>query len=362
MCNWAGLLQHRGQLAEAIALWTQLADKGGEDAENAQLNRALVLLKQGVFARGWLDYEARKRTPSEYRPRNFPYAEWNDEPLDGRAILVHAEQGIGDQIMFASCIPDLMQRASHCVVECEPKLEAIFRRSFHTATVTCAQKDASGRDVLAEAPAIDYQVALGSLPLRFRSTSTDFPRHEGYLRADPAKVAAWRRRLEELPASRRIGISWRGGVQRTRQAVRSLPLAELLPILKCAQTVFVSLQYTDCAAELAEVERDLGIRIWHWQEAIDDYDETAALVCALDLVISVQTSIVHLSGALGRPVWVMVPSVAEWRYLDRGEQMPWYPSVRIWRQDRLGEWQPVVERVAAALRSSDAVRRVRQAG
>ena len=353
MCNWAGLVQQRGQLTEALALWSRLVDKGGEDAENARLNRALVLLKQGEFARGWPDYEARKRTDSEYQPSNFPFPEWDDEPLDGRTVLVHAEQGIGDQIMFGSCIPDLMQHASHCVIECAPKLEAIFRRSFPTATVTAAQKDLQGRDVLTATPAIDYQVAIGSLPLRFRKTSEDFPVHDGYLRADPLKVEAWRRRLEELPARRRIGISWRGGIRRTHRAMRSLPLDEWLPILKCAETVFVSLQYTDCAAEIAQVERDHGVRIYHWQGAIDDYDETAALMSSLDLLISVQTSIVHLSGALGRLAWVMVPAVAEWRYQARGERMPWYPSVRIWRQDRPDEWQPVVERVATALRSFD---------
>jgi Flp pilus assembly protein TadD len=350
MCNWAGLVQQRGKLAEALELWTRLVDKGGEDVELARLNRALVLLKQGEFARGWADYEARKRTESEYHPRGFSYPEWQDEPLAGRTILVHAEQGLGDQIMFASCIPDLIGRAGHCVVECAPKLEAIFRRSFPAATVVGADKSAAG-DGLAQAPAIDYQVALGSLPLRFRNSFGDFPAHDGYLCADAGKTAAWRRRLEALPGRRRIGISWRGGMRRTRQAMRSLPLAAWLPILQCAETAFVSLQYTDCAAELSEVERDHGIRICHWQEAIDDYDQTAALVCALDLVISVQTSIVHLSGALGRRAWVMVPAVAEWRYLESGERMPWYPAVRIWRQDCPDEWQPLVERVAAALQA-----------
>jgi hypothetical protein len=111
----------------------------------------------------------------------------------------------------------------------------------------------------------------------------------------------------------------------------------------------VSLQYTDCGEELARLERDHGVRIPHWQEAIEDYDETAALVCALDLVVSVQTSVVHLAGALGRPAWVMVPAVAEWRYLARGERMPWYPSVEIWRQREPGEWAPVVEAIARRL-------------
>ena len=351
MCNWAGLVMQRGQLTEALALWNQLVDRGGEDAEKARLNRALVLLKQRQFTRGWSDYEARKRADSGYQPRNFTHPEWNDEPLGGRTILIYAEQGIGDQIMFGSCIPDVIEKAGHCVIECAPKLEAIFRRSFPAATTVCAQKDSAGHDVLGTAIAIDYQVAMGSLPKRFRNTPGDFPAHAGYLRADAGKIAAWRQRLAELPARRRVGISWRGGVRRTGEAMRSLALAEWLPILRCPETAFVSLQYTDCVDEVAQVAQDHGVRICHWQEAIDDYDETAALTASLDVVISVQTAIVHLSGALGRPAWVMAPAVAEWRYLESGEGMPWYPSVRIWRQDRPGEWQPVVERVAAALRA-----------
>lgn len=348
MCNWALLLQYRGHLAEALELCDRLiANDASEDT--ARLNRALALLKQGDFARGWTDYEARKSIAWAYAPRQFPFPEWKGEPLTGRNVLVHGEQGLGDQIMFASCLPDLARLAEHCVVECNPKLEALFRRSFPGMTVVTTEEIAAGEQWLKRVPGIDCQVAIGSLPQYFRKSLAQFPAHDGYLRADPEKVAAWRRRLAELPGVRRVGISWRGGMKSSRQSVRSMTLDQWLPVFRLDDVAFVSLQYTDCRDELEQVERDHGIRIHYWQEAIDDYDETAALVCALDLVISVQTAIVHLAGALGRRVWVMVPSVAEWRYLQSGERIPWYPLVRPWRQDRPGEWASVVEAVASEL-------------
>jgi Flp pilus assembly protein TadD len=351
LCNWAMLLQYRGRLSESLALWDWLIENGA-NADDARLNRAMVLLKQADFARGWMDYEARKRVAKEYVPREFRFPAWEGEPLQDKTILVHAEQGLGDQIMFASCIPDLARLAQHCVLECAPKLEAICRRSFPTVTVVNAEEVAGGGQWMKKVPALDFHVAIGSLPQYFRRSFAEFPAHDGYLRADPDKTAAWRGRLACLPGALKVGISWRGGMKRTRQSVRSVPLDGWLPILGQEDRVFVSLQYTDCRAELAQLERDHGIRIVHWQEAIDDYDETAALVSALDLVISVQTALVHLGGALGRPVWVMVPEIAEWRYLQSGERMPWYPSVRVWRQERPGEWPSLIERVAGELRDA----------
>lgn len=351
ICNWAMLLQYRGRLAESLALCDQLIENDAS-ADTARLNRALALLKQGNFARGWTDYEARKRVAWEYVSRDFPFPAWNGEPLAGRNILVHAEQGLGDQIMFASCIPDLVRLAAHCVVECAPKLEALFRRSFPAVTVVTTEEIAAGGQWLERVPAIDFHVAIGSLPQYFRKSLAEFPAHDGYLRANPGMIAAWRKRLAGLPGARKVGVSWRGGMKSSRQSVRSVALDQWLPILGQGDAAFVSLQYTDCRAELARLARDHGIRIHHWQEAIDDYDQTAAFVCALDLVISVQTALVHLGGALGRPVWVMVPAVAEWRYQQSGESLPWYPSVRVWRQERLGDWQTVITQISDQLSQS----------
>ncbi|RPI48731.1 MAG: hypothetical protein EHM59_00630 [Betaproteobacteria bacterium] len=193
------------------------------------------------------------------------------------------------------------------------------------------------------------QIAAGSLPLYFRRRLEDFPRHHGYLRAAPERIAHWRQRLASLGPGLKVGLSWVGGALKTRRALRSIGLPQLSPVLRSPGAHFVSLQYTRCEADIDAFTRDSGIAIHHWPEAIADYDETAALVSALDLVISVTTSIVHLAGALGKPAWILVPTVAEWRYLRSGCSMPWYPSVRLHRQAVLGDWVPVVEEIRSAL-------------
>ena len=186
--------------------------------------------------------------------------------------------------------------------------------------------------------------------MRYRRSLADFPRHSGYLKADPVRTHEWRGRLHALGPGLKIGLSWRGGTPVSRVALRSIPLEAWTRLFALAGVRFVSLQYTEgAAAETAALARAGGPVVTHWQDAIDDYDETAALVSALDLTISVCTSVVHLAGALGRPVWVLAPQAAEWRYGTRGETLPWYPSARVFRQHESGDWEAVMRRVASEL-------------
>jgi tetratricopeptide (TPR) repeat protein len=347
-CNYSMVLLHEGRLAEAISVCDQLlAVNPGLDA--ARLNRAHANLKLGRFAEAWPDYEARKLTRSNYIPRPYVFPKWRGEPLTGKTVLVYAEQGLGDEIMFASCLPDLIARAGKCVLECTPRLERLLRRSFPGATLHAAEQSDVDISWLAQVGPVDYQVALGSLPGFFRRQWSDFPQHACYLRADSARVEHWRGRLRALGTGPHIGISWRGGMTSTRRLLRSMQLSELRPLVQRKDAVFVSLQYGECRAEIEALLQSAGMRVHHWQEAIDDYDETAALVGALDLVISVQTAVVHLAGALGKPAWVLVSSVPEWRFLKSGDAMPWYSSVRLFRQQQAGQWQPVVTEIAAEL-------------
>jgi len=252
--------------------------------------------------------------------------------------------------MFASCIPDLVRARARCVIECNPALRALFTRSFPDTIVYPASADKSVPEPI-RANGIEQEVPLGSLPLYYRSSAAAFERRGGYLRADPDRVSAWRRRLTASGPGLTVGISWQGGTASTRTALRSVPLEQWLPILTVPGVRFVSLQYTrDAQQSLAVLQQKHGISVAHWAEAIADYDETAALVCALDLTVSVCTSIVHLAGALGRPVWVMVPHNPEWRYGYVGETMLWHPSARLFRQQQAREWQPVISSVAGALR------------
>jgi hypothetical protein len=343
LCNWTMVLQYRGQIDEALLVCDKLLSND-PSLHEARVNRALILLTKGDLARGWADYEARKKAWSGTFTEGPPCAEWDGSDLIGKTIYVQAEQGIGDEIMFASCLPELIERAQTCIVECTPKLETLFRMSFPRALVI--RKNAWS-DVQ---PKPHYKVAIGSLPGFYRKSLTDFPQHRGYLRADSSRITHWRGKLAELPGRKKIGISWRGGFRSTRRAQRSIPLRQWFPILSLSGIDFVSLQYGDCRDDLAEL-RGMGVCIEHWQDAIDDYAETAALVSALDLVVSVQTAVVHLAGALGKPVWALISAVPEWRYGGTGRLMPWYPTARLIRQNHSEQWGAVIGRLVTELSS-----------
>ncbi|MCU0805292.1 MAG: tetratricopeptide repeat protein [Burkholderiales bacterium] len=344
--NLGNVYLHTGRFDAAGEMYTRVLEREPSSFE-ARWNRAHVLLASARFREGWRDYAYRFASLAILR-RPWPFPEWKGEPLEGKTLLVYAEQGLGDEIMFASCLPEMIARAKHCVVECDRRLVAVFRRSFPEVTVLTRPDDDDAIPPTKALPPIDFQVAAGTLPSHLRNEWPDFPRHSGYLRADPDKVAGYRARLGALGTGPKIGLSWRGGTQLTRTSARSLPLADLLGAFARPGRRFVSLQYGKVDEELAAA-RASGNEVVHWPETIADYDETAALVSALDIVISVQTALIHLTGALGRPVWILVPAVPEWRYLREGERMPWYPSARIFRQSRLHEWSGVLDDIARAL-------------
>jgi len=348
LCNYSAVLAQEGRAEEALKVCDELLAKHPQMHE-ARLNRALAQLKRGRFEQGWPDYEARKLARGNYVPRALPFPEWQGEPRLDEPLLVYAEQGLGDQIMFASCVPDVLRAAKTCLIECAPPLVPLFLRSFAGAAVVSHAQDDADLARTAQAAGVAHQVAIGSLPARFRRHRADFPAHAGYLRADPARIAYWKNRLDALGPGLKAGISWAGGTPATRGASRSMQLADWTPIFEQRPCHFVNLQYGNAAAELPAFCRELGGSIHDWRDALENYDETAALVAALDLVISVQTALVHLAGALGAPTWVMLQAASEWRYGEQGDSMPWYPGVRLFRQPQPGDWQSVVAAVARDL-------------
>ncbi|MGH8617882.1 MAG: tetratricopeptide repeat protein [Burkholderiales bacterium] len=343
--NLAIALQDLGEF-ERAALHYERAIALKPDFRLARWHRSILRLLQGDFVHGWEDYDLRLAS-REVPARVHRAAPWNGEALDGRVVLAYGEQGLGDEIMFAGCLPDLATRARHVVVEASPRLAALFAQSFPFATVVTAA------DVPPPHPGpggAAVEIPVGSLPQLFRRRREDFPAHTGYLRADPARVAAWRDRLAGLGPGLRIGLSWQGGTPRTRRGLRSLSLEALLPLLRRRPACFVNLQYGEVDAEIEALESAQGVRLQRWPEAVADFAESAALVCALDLVISVCNTNVHLAGALGRPVWVLAPHVPEWRYGIAGAGMPWYPSARMFRQPADGDWNSVIAAATQALR------------
>lgn len=348
LCNQAMVLQQRGASEAALELCGRLLARNPALHE-VRFNRGVIRLARGAFDTGWDDYEARPKLD------RLPWPEWRGEPLTGLSLVVYSEQGIGDEMMFASCLPELIAEAEHVTLACSAKMAGLFRLSFPQADIVVQQ--AGSLAWVKSVRKADVHVSAGSIPRYRRRSLADFPSHDGYLRADAARVEHWRERLGALPGSLKVGISWRGGAATTRRNLRSIPLAEWTSVLGVPGVSFVSLQYTDCVAELAAVRAASGFDVRHWPEAIDDYAETAALVSALDVVVSVQTAVVHLAGACGATAWALIPRAPEWRYMEQGERMPWYPSVRLFRQTVEADWEGPLRSVAQAL--AERVRRER---
>ncbi len=347
--NLAWVLAEAGQVSDSLSLIEEVLVRKPGDHET-RLMRSLALLKAGKFRAGWSEYESRNESPTASRRSVLLRTLEPAESIFAGQIVVTAEQGLGDQIMFMSCLRDLCIDGVGGILECDKRLVELFRRSFPSFEVVAASTD----DVLVKLASernVRHRLPMGALPARYRSELTDFPAHQGYLCADLNKRKRWRERLALLGPGPYVGISWKGGSVQTRTKLRSIPPSLWSGILGL-QGQFVSLQYGESDEDLDELSVQSGKTVHHWPEAIADYDETAALVCELDLIVSVCTAVIHLGGALGRPTWVLVPAVAEWRYLIRGTRMPWYPSVRLFRQAQGESWAEVMHRVVDLYRES----------
>jgi tetratricopeptide (TPR) repeat protein len=294
----------------------------------ARWNRGLAELVAGRFASGWRDFDQdcfaqRGSRSAADLPR------WDGQLHAGQRILLRGEQGVGDEIFFASVVADLLASGIQCQYEGDGRLAPLFERAF--PGMRC---HAYGK---ADHRQFDAQLPIGSLPAMFRQREQDFPGH-AYLSADAGKAARWRERLGRLPGRLKVGIAWRGGVDPVARRQRSIALDEWAPLLGLPDIDFVSLQYGDHGAEIAAAEARHGIKLHRWNDCnpLLDLDQFAAQLSALDLVISIDNSTVHLAGALGVPTWMLLGGLGNWRWLLGRDDSPWYRSLRIYRR-RLGE-------------------------
>jgi len=337
-------LKDLGRVDEALVAYNNgLRLKPGDP--ELLLHRGLCRLIVGDYEAGWIDYEA--RWDDQIPRRGFPQPLWNGASLADRTILVYAEQGLGDEVMFASCLPDVIEQSRACLIEVDPRLVRLFDRSFPSAKVVPRPADRS----LDDGEQIDCQIAMGSLPRYLRTSEADFPRQTRHLIADSNRVDFWRARWGELGNGLKVGIAWQGGNHPELRRRRSTALADWDEVLKISGVQFVSLQYGECADDIAECEQQCGVRIHQPDDGKPgaDLDEFSAQVAALDLVITIDNSTAHLAGALGVPVWNLLPFAGNWRWLLHRGDTPWYRSMRLFRQPEPGDWSDVFNRVATEL-------------
>jgi hypothetical protein len=328
---WQGL----GQLDRAIAGYSDLVRRMPEFGE-ARWNLALARLLAGDYRRGWREHEWRWHHP-KLTPRRFPGPLWDGRPIAGHRILVHAEQGLGDTLQFMRFLPMLAKKGCRIAFDCPIELIPLAETMAAVDTIVPTG---------AQCPDVDYHVPLMSLPFVLETTLESLPSAMPYVFANKARVKRWSQRLPSMPG-RRIGIVWSGNPAQAVNSKRSIPVSALHSLTQTENVLWISLQFKAAVSGADEAVAIPGlVDLTH---DIQDFADTAAIVSLLDLTITCDTSVAHLAGAMGRPVWVLLSTAADWRWTVRRLQTPWYPSARLFRQQRPGDWAPVVAETRCAL-------------
>lgn len=317
--------------------WCEKALKLDPNCKPAISSRGFSKLATGDWASGWKDWgttlggKFRKAKTFKEEPL------WNGEP--GKTVVVYGEQGLGDEILYASCIPDLM-KTNKAIIDCDSRLAGLFARSFPSASVYGTRRAPTP---WTEKHEIDANIPIGQLPEHFRPTPESCP-GTPYLIADPERRIQWRALFDSWGTKPKIGICWTGGSRHNNPKARTIGLEQFRPLVQAIPADWVSLQYKDPTEEIAKT----GLPIRHFRRACetDDYDDTAALVAELDFVIGVHTSVNHLAGALGVPAVILVPTMTLWLYqVPCSRSFPWYGSAQLFKQNRGEKWSQTIARL-----------------
>lgn len=323
--------EQQGLLDEAISVLKQ-GLRFDPQSPKLLLKLSFLQLATGALQEGWRNYEKRLTTGAKRVKRNSPPAYWAGEELSGKTILIWGEQGLGDEILYGSMIPEMIARAGRCIVECTPRMVPIFARSFPRATVSPFYVQGVSTT---PAAGVDFQAAIGSIGQFLRPDFESFPCDQGYLKADEARTAELRARYQAInPGNLVVGLSWRSKNVEI-SALKSSDPSLWGEILGVPGVTFVNLQYGDCVEELAAVKDRLGIDVFHDRhvDPLVSMDDFFAQVAAMDLVISTSNTTVHVAGSLNTPAWLLLSStpVSMWYWLLNRADSPWYPSLRILR-------------------------------
>lgn len=311
--------------------WAEKALKLNPVLNGAWTAYGMANLALGNWREGWkgVNHSLGGRFRKEVQFKDEP--RWNGEK--DKTVVVYGEQGLGDEILYASCVPDAC-RDANIILECDARLEGLFQRSFPSAKVYGTRRLAAP---WVDEHEIDARCAIGFLPSFYRNERKDFP-GTPYLTADPERRIQWRALLDSLGPRPKIGIAWSGGSRHNNPEARNIGLEGFRPLIESVDADFISLQYKDPSEEI----QASSFPVKHWERACetDDYDDTAALIAELDLVIGVHTSAHHLAGALGTPGLILVPNKSIWLYAN---EFPWYASAKLIHQE--GDWPSTMKKV-----------------
>jgi tetratricopeptide (TPR) repeat protein len=343
--NYGNILEDQGKVDEAISAYREAIAQLPESAE-AHTNLGLLLLLDRQYAEGWREYDWRWRRDGR-TPRPFPQPRWQGEDLADSTILAWADEGAGDEILFASMLTELSEKAGRCIVECDPRLAGLFSRAFPDIAVHPRRPKPAwgltGGD-------IDCQTPFSEMTRWLKPNLAEAqPPAAAYFTAELDTTETCRARYRARGDGLIVGIAWASGNRRRPE--RNAPLTLWDPILTMPGLQFVSLQYGDHADEIAETQERTGVEIFTDPE-IDQFaslEDFAGQVAAVDIVVSITNTTVHMAGALGKPVWTMLPFMPDWRYQRDRDDTPWYPAMRLFRQSEPHRWDDLLTRVAAAL-------------
>ena len=316
--------------------------ESNQESATAHMSKAFSLLMTEQFTEGWQEYEWRWKLP-DHTPRVCPVPRWQGEPMEGgKRLYLYTEQGFGDAIMFARYIPWVRESGAVVILECKPELEQLFRDSEIADKVVV-------REVGDDTPPrfkYDYHLPLMSLPGLFTESLATIPKNVPYLKPNRSLATQWRLRMGKGPELK-VGICWSGNPKAAANKGRACTLSDILPITKVPGIKFFSLQKGTPAAQLLETEHE-QIMV-DLDPVLTDFAQTAACLCHLDLIISTDTAVVHLAGALNTKCWVILHTSSEWRWLQNRNDSPWYPNTTLFRQELPNDWANVVYRVKQAL-------------
>jgi tetratricopeptide (TPR) repeat protein len=341
--NIGKLLHDQGQMNQALQYYDKSLAIEPEYAE-ARFNRSVLLLARGEYADGWGEYEWRFRRKSAHQvyPRNYQVDPWNGSSYAGKRLLVHCEQGMGDMIQFCRYLPQVKALGGALIVEAHAPLLSLL------SGMTAADQVVPFNVHRQPAVHFDLFAPLLSLPRLFRTTLNNIPNQVPYLHADPHRAAKWSD-ISRHAKGLRIGLVWYGS---TVDLSRACPIEQIEALFSVTDAHFFSLQKGLAEQSVARISKFANVT--HWGDRLNDFGDTAAAIEGLDLIISVDTATAHLAGALGKPVWVLLPAVADWRWLLDREDSPWYPTARLFRQQAANDWPTLMDRVCTALKQLSA--------